>query len=786
MSDSTYSYTNVAYQMVDTGSVNFRVMLLRYLRNWYWFVLCIGLMLVGAFFYLKYQAPVYKSQASLLIKDEKKGFDADAGLKELELFTPKKVVENEIEILKTFALTSKVVEQLNLDVVYYHDTPYGKREVFAKSPIRLIVERPLPTLYEDFVSISFPDAGHVQIGERKYPINSSVQTPYGRLRVFTRQNVGPQTEPLLVQVLGKTEVANSLMKQIKAEPINKAASVILLSVETPVADKGEAILNRMIDNYTADAISDKNRAAANTLNFIEERLKLISGELATVERGVETFKSSQGIADLGAQAQGFLETVQENDAQLNQVNIQLKSLSDLEGYLAKQPGNRGGTPATLGLSDPTLLGLIQNVNTLEAEREKLSQTTSDEHPAVQSIDAQIQTAKAGIADNVATMKTMLLNAKKQYVNTNARMEGFIRSIPSKERALLDITRQQSIKNNLYTYLLQKREETALSYASTISDSRTIDPARSNSLPTKPNKQTAYLLFGLIGLLMPISVIAGKDALNNRVMRRSDVEDSTQVPILGEVVKKKHADALVVVARSQSIIAEQIRTLRTNLQYLRDSRDGSQVLLFTSSISGEGKSFVSLNLGASLALVGKRTVILEMDLRKPRLRHALSFSNQMNTVGLSNYLIGEATVDEIVQPIPGYDHYNIITSGPIPHNPSELLSGPHLEELIGELRTRFDYVIIDAPPVGLVTDAQLIAPFSDATLFMVRHDVTPKNHLKMIDMLYQEKRFNKLNVILNAVGDDDSQYYSYGYKGNGYNYGYGEQPKGFLARLRSKH
>ncbi len=782
MSDTPYSYTNVAYQMVDTGTVNLRAMVTRYLRNWYWFVICLAGMLVGAYFYIQYQAPVYKSQASLLIKDEKKGFDVDGGLKELELFTPKKVVENEIEILKTYALIGKVVDQLGLDVVYYQDTPFGKREIYAKSPIRLIVEQSQPALYEDYVQISFPDAQHVQIGDSQYPINSSVQTPYGRLRVFTKQKVSTPLEPVFVKVLSKVQVTNDLLKkQIKAEAVNKAASVILLTVETPIADKGEAILKSMIELYTADAITDKNRAAANTLSFIEERLKLISGELADVERGVESFKAAQGITDLSMQAQGFLTTVQENDAQLNQVNIQLKSLGDLETYLTKQPGNRGGTPATLGLSDPTLLGLIEKVNTLEAEREQLVSTTSEEHPAVQTLDTQIKTVKTGIGENVATMKTMLTNARKQYVSTNNRMEGFIRTIPSKERALLDITRQQSIKNNLYTYLLQKREETALSYASTISDSRTIDPARSNAVPTKPNKQTAYLLFGLIGLLLPISAMSARDALNNRVMRRADVEETTHVPILGEVVKKTQPGSLVVVPRSQSIIAEQIRTLRTNLQYLRDSREGSQVLLFTSSISGEGKSFISLNLGASLALVGKKTVILEMDLRKPRLRHALNFANELNAMGLSNYLIGEATVDEILQPIPGYDHYAIITSGPIPHNPSELLSGSHLEELIGELRTRFDYVIIDAPPVGLVTDAQLIAPFSDATLFMVRHDVTPKNHLKMIEMLYQEKRFNKLNVILNAVGSDDSQYYSYGYKGNGYNYGYGPQ-KGMLSRF----
>ena len=784
MSESSSNYSYIPYQLVDNSSVNLRAIVFRYLRNWYWFLLSVVVLLVAAYIYLQYQTPFYKSQASLLIKDEKKGLDQSSSLKELEAFSSKKVVENEIEILKSYTLMNQVVKQLDLGVSYYHDTRYGKRELYDQSPIRLIIEQPQTALYEDFLRVRFPNSQTVQLNEQTYPLNSSVQTPYGRLRVFARKPVTGQTEPLLVKVSGEPQVTEGLVKAVKAEPISKASTVIMLSLESAVPDKGETILNHLIDAYNQAAVLDKNRTAANMLNFIEERLKLISGELATVEKGVETYKSTQGITDLSGQAAGVLATVQANDAQLNQVDIQLNSLRELEAYLSRQPGNRGGTPATLGLSDPTLLGLIQTVNGLEAQREQLIRTTSEQHPSVLSLDTQIHTAKASIGENVATMRSMLGTARKQYVATNSRMEGIIRTIPAKERTLLDITRQQAIKNNLYTYLLQKREETALSFASTISDSRTIDAARSNGLPTKPNKQTAYLLFMMVGLLIPVGIIATRDALNNRIVRRADVEESTQVPILGEVVKKRQPESLVVVARSQSIIAEQIRTLRTNLNFLRESREGSQVLLFTSSISGEGKSFVSLNLGASLSLVGKRTVILEMDLRKPRLRHALDFPVTLNTVGLSNYLIGEATVDEIVQPIPNYEHYHIITSGPLPPNPSELLSGHRLEQLIGELRTKFDYVVIDAPPVGLVTDAQLIAPFADATLFMVRHDVTPKNYLKMIDTLYQEKRFNKLNIVLNAVGDGESQYYSYGYKGNGYNYGYGKS-KSFLTRIGLK-
>lgn len=772
MSNQSDTYSYIPYQAVDGDSINLRAIILRYLRNWYWFLISIAILTVAAYVYLRYQPPVYKSQASLLIKDEKKGIDQDDVLKELVALAPKKVVENEIEILKSYTLMERVVEQLHLDVVYFQDTPYGKREIYEKSPIRLIVERASPALYEDAVAIRFKNAQTVFIGEQAYPTNTSIQTPYGRLRIFTRKAVNEKTDPVYVKLINQTQVVTKLSKLLKAEPISKASTVILLTVETSVSDKGEAILDRLVDVYNQAAITDKNQVAANTLKFIDERLSLISGELASVEKGVELYKSAQGITDLSAQAQTFLETVQQNDAQLNQVNIQLGALQDLEHYISQQPSNRGGTPATVGLSDPTLLSLIDNINKLEARREDLIRTTSERNPVLETIDSQIRTNKASIAENVATMKAMLTTAKNKYIATNTKMEQVIRTIPSKERRLMDITRQQAIKNDLYTYLLKKREETAVSFASTISDSRTVDAARSDLNPLKPNKKNTYLLFAIIGLLLPVGAMAARDAMNNRIMRRTDVESSTHVPILGEIMKNYHSQALVVEARNQSVIAEQIRALRTNLQFLRDGREGSQVLLFTSCISGEGKSFVSLNLGASLALVGRRTVILEMDLRKPRIRHALE--NFPMGMGISNYLIGEATIDEIVQPLPGNDYYNIITSGPIPPNPSELLSSPRLEKLVQELRERFDYIVIDAPPVGLVTDAQLIAPYSDATLFIVRHDLTPKNYMKMVEMLYQEKRFNKLNIVLNAVGENEEQYYSYGYKGYGYNYTNGKK------------
>jgi capsular exopolysaccharide synthesis family protein len=763
------AYSYVPYQVVDVSdSPNLRATLFRYLRNWPWFLLSVTLLLAAAYAYLLFQQPIYKIQASLLVKDEKKGLGADNLLKELEIFAPKAVVENEIEILKSYTLMDKVVGRLNLDLQYFASTPFGKREIYGESPVRLIVERPRPELYEEQLTLSFPGNHLVRINDVSYPLNQSIQTPYGRLRVFARKALTAQTDPVIVQALPRVETVNNYVKNLKAEPTSKAATVIALTLEDAVPSKGEAILNQLIEEYNQAAIADKNVTAANTLNFIEERLKLISGELATVEKDVELYKSTQGITDLSVQAQTFLETVKNNDAQLNQVNLQLGALGDIERYVNSREGEQGVTPSTLGLSDPVLLGLITQVTTLQLQRDQLARTMSPQNPALQSLDNQIKVTKSNIAGNIATMKAMLTTSRQQLQANNGKLEGVIRTIPSKERALLDITRQQAIKNNLYTYLLEKREETAVSYAATISDSRTIDAARGSVKPVKPVKAMIFLLFGLVGLMLPVGAMATRDALNNRVTRRADVEGSTHVPILGEVTKNKNAETLVLAPRSRSVIAEQIRTLRTNLQFLRTNAGESQVLLFTSSISGEGKSFVSLNLGASLALVDRKTVILEMDLRKPGLRSSVDVAN---SAGITNYLIGEATVDEVLQPVPGHDNYFIIPSGPIPPNPSELLSGPRLETLFADLRQRFDYVIVDSPPIGLVTDAQLIAPFADATLFMVRHDVTPKNNLRMIEALHKEHRFKKLNIILNAVGEGESYYYSYGY---GYNKYYSDE------------
>lgn len=768
MANSSYT----SYQLVDPGGVpsggsSVRNHLQPYLRRWPWYAVSLALALAAAYGYLRYKQPVYRIEASLLLQDEKKGNVQANPLKELEAYSPKKVVENELEVLRSSTLMGRVVDDLHLDARYYRQTRFGKREVYDESPVWLLVAPGLgtPALYKKPLALSFPDSQSVRIDGQLHPLNQSLNTPYGILRVMTRKPVGPATEPLLVQAMPRSAAVAQYRNGLKAEPTSKTSTVIRLTLEDPVPQKGEAILNHLIQQYNREAVVDKNRVAASTLRFVEERLRLVSGELSAVERNVERYKSAQGITDLGTQAQTFLQTAQQNDTQLNQVDIQLAVLNDLQQFLSTQSDQRGTTPSTVGLSDPVLLGQIEKLAQLELQRDQLTLTTSAENPIFQTLDSQIKSTRTNITQNVRTMKRALTSSQEKYQAKNNRLEGQIRSVPQQERALMDITRQQGIKNSLYTYLLQKREELAVTFAASIADSRTIDTAESTTAPVKPVGTVIYALFGLMGLLIPTGFIAGKAALNTRVTRRLDVEGATQVPILGEVMHKRHRDVLVVGPQNRTVIAEQIRTIRTNLNLGRDDSSESQVVLFTSSISGEGKSFVSLNLGASLALLREPTVILEMDLRMPRLHQAFGVDN---SVGISDYLNGEATLADILKPVPGYPNYYIIPSGPLPPDPSELLSGAAAKQLITALREKFRYVLIDAPPIGIVTDAQVLAPLADATLFVVRHGVTPKQSLKMLDTLHRERRFQNLSIVLNAVGSGESYHFNGRYR-NSYSY-----------------
>lgn len=752
----------------EENDFNLKEVLYKYLSYWKWFAISLFLALVAAFVYLKYQVPVYRVHSSILIKDEKKGLGGDDMLKELNLFSSNKVVDNEIEILKSYNLMERVVKGLNLNISYLYKDGFNTVELYGEeSPIRLEVKSAKELLFEEPLIIKLLNNSSIEINEKSYPINQAISTPYGVLKV-TLVGVKPGVTELKIDVSPIEAITEAFMEGLTVEPSSKMSSVLLLSMEVTSRQKGRDIINRLIEEYNNAGLEDKNKVAANTLRFIEDRLKLISGDLQDVEKTVENFKSREGITDISAESQLFLQSVQQNDNELNQVKIQQNVLNAIDQYVRQKNNTAGTVPATLGISDPTLLGLIQSLSELESKRAESVKLVKEDNPIVTALDDQIRGVKASIAENIQTLRKSLAITRTQLESQNARMEGMIKTVPGKERALVDITRQQAIKNNLYIFLLEKREETALSYASAVSDSRTVDAARSSIKPVKPVKRNIYLLFALVGLAVPFGIIYVMDLLNDKVQSRKDIEKATKAPILGEISYSDTPEALVVTKTSRSVIAEQIRALRTNLSFLSPGNE-VQSILFTSSISGEGKSFISLNLGASLALTDKKTIILEFDLRKPKLHQALEVENSK---GLSNYLIGKAELAEIIKPVPGHENFFIITCGPIPPNPAEIMLKGRMEELYRELRARFDYIITDAPPVGAVTDAQILEKHVDATLYVIRHSYTPIERLKSLNNLDITEKFKRLSLVFNAIELRGR----YGY-GRSYGYGYYEESNG---------
>ena len=551
-------------------------------------------------------------------------------------------------------------------------------------------------------------------------------------------------------------------------PSSKQSTVIDLRIEGEVPKRGEDILNELLKVYNEAAILDKNKLAANTLKFVNERLAYVSQDLDSIERALQNFKAKNRITDISAQGQIFLQTVAANDQKISDINVQLAMLDQVEQYV-KQKGDLGGiVPATLGDSDPVLTDLLQKLADLELQYTQTKKIVPENNPAVVAMVDGINRLKPQILENIESQRQNLLAGRADLTATSNEYGSMLKTIPTKERELLSITRQQVIKNNIYTFLLQKREETALSFASAVADSRILDHAETSDVPVSPRKKLIYLGAFLSAIFIGIGFIIIKDMLTRTVQERADIEKYTDIPFLGEVNYDRSKTPFVISEGKRSFIAEQFRQLRTSLGYLGLDENHKRILL-TSSISGEGKSFIAINLGISFALMGKKVALLELDLRKPKVSEQFKISRQ---AGLSNYLIGKLSPDDIIKNT-SFDNLFLIPAGPIPPNPSELISNGRLAELLTHLEQSFDYIIIDTAPVNPVTDAFIISPLADVTLFVIRHDYTPKVFLQKLTQQHKISTLKNPAIIYNGIRGKGVNKYGYGY---GYGYGYTEDEK----------
>jgi len=578
----------------------------RYLPYWPLFVLLVVASIFGAWLYLHYKAPLYESTATLLIKDEKKGSENTKALDDLNVISTKKIIENEVEVIQSRTLLNEVIKDLHLYAPVYEEANFRNISAYRTSPIRIEVQDVDKIRKEDKVEFVYDEkAKKVAINAAQYPLNEWVATPFGTLRFIANKAYGKKADGQLFFAMMPLKVAAAaIQNNLVVKPSNKQSSILSLTIRDEVPERGEDILNELVSAYNRSTLRDKNTLAANTLAFVEERLKNVESDLQSIEQRSQQYRSRRGAIDIGEQGKLFLQNVSMNDQKLADINMQLAALGQVEGYVQSKNSQSGIVPSTLGVSDPLLSQLLSKLYMNEVEYESLKKTTGEGNPQMQTLSKQIESIRPSILENIQSQKKSLLASRNNLSATNGSYNSLLQTIPEKERELIDINREQSIKNGIYTFLLQKKEETALSYASTVPDSQIVDPAESTNSPVTPKGKVIYLSALLIALFSGIGVITARESLSRNIMFRHEIESLTRQPIIGEIVAEKNSkDPIVIGETNKTFIAEQFRRLRTTLKFIGINSKNKRILV-TSAISGEGKSFVAINLALSLALTMK--------------------------------------------------------------------------------------------------------------------------------------------------------------------------------------
>lgn len=760
----------------DEQAIDLNKILTKCKRHWYWFVIGLAIAFTCAFIYLRYSTPVYEAEAALLIKDDKQNSPSslqDDVLAQLNFLTGNSNVLNEMAILRSRTIVGRAVRDLGLQSTYWITGRYKDQEIYNRTPVFVT-----PILLRDSVhgailqiqilsndSFLVKDESNHQvkvIGGSTFSINDGTFLVKRNPSAISLDSV----KMISVKISSLNKVVTLLQKNLSLSQTDKQSSVIELSFKTTVPLKGEDFLNTLIREYSLAGLADKNQTAANTIQFVDSRLDSISGELSEVEGEIQRFLSTHSIANIDEQSKAFIDQVSQLDQQMAQQNMQVSALNQIREYVDKPNDDDGYVPSTLGIQDPTLLSLVENYNSLQLQRtQQLQAGAGPKNPLITVIDTQLDKLRQDIRENTSNLLQGSKQVAQKLQEQNQEFQNKINSVPKVQRDLIALKRQQEIKSTLYVYMLQKREEASITEAASVFNNRIIDPAMTNLVPVAPQKKLIYLAAILLGLAIPGGLIYLKELLDRKIGSRQDVETHTNASIFGEIGHSKQEGPIVVISGTRSVVAEQFRNLRTNLSFVLNNNN-DKVILITSSMGGEGKSFISLNLAMTYALMGKRIALLGLDLRKPKLG---SYLNLEHVPGISNYLSGQLELTQLPIEL-DFGNHNLyfINSGPVPPNPAELLLQPATQELFNYLKQSFDYIILDTPPVGLVTDAQILGEYANVSLYIVRHRYTMKEQVRLVENYYKHKRLPNMGIVLNDIKAGDAYRYSYG----GYGYGDG--------------
>lgn len=752
-----------------------------YLPYWPILILFVLLSLTAAYIYLHFATPVYAASATIIIKDDKRGSDDSKVMESLNLIASNKNIENEIQVLQSRALMESVVKKL---LLYAPITQKGKvktGDAYILSPVVVEAKNTDSMALVDNIDFEYDKNSKTVLINNKdrYNINEFANTPYGVLRFLPNPYYRPYLESAKQLSFSLIDPSNVAVFIVKGLVVTSNSALVNLSLKDAIPQRAINILNSLISIYEQRSIEDKNTLSKNTLAFVTERLDVLGKDLDSIEKKVQQFKSGNDAINLGEEGAAFLNGVSNTDQRIGEINNQSAVLDQVEKYVESNTGEGGLVPSTLGVGDATLSNLVNKLYTSQTEYDKLKKTVGENNPKMIALAEEIKKLKPDILNNIKSQQASINASKQSLSTTSSEYNSKLRSLPQKERQLLVISREQQSKSALYQYLLQKKNESELSIANTLTNSRVVDKAFAGSDPVSPKPKMIYMLAFVAAAGLFIVTIMGKDILTGKIKYRSEIEKMTSIPIIGEIAFDKSNTALVIEKGTRSFVAEEFRKLRISLSFL--GIDGiHKKLLLTSSISGEGKSFIAANLATSIALTGKKVVLVDMDLNNPSLSKILNVSYEN---GVTEFLTGEKTYDDVINKIDNQENLYFISAGSLPENPSELLAGGQVKLLIDYLEQNFDMVVIDTSPIVLVTDAYILSELCDATLYVIRHNYTPKMLVKRIDENNQINPINNPAIIFNGVKIKGMFKNNYGY-GYGYDYVYGSKERGKKAKKAS--
>lgn len=763
-----------------------REFVLRYLKYLPWLAISAAIALIFAYVKIRYSNPIYHIQSSLLINnDQSNPGGKDEKLQELFLFKPSVNMQNEIEILKSRPLIQRVVRDLGLQTFYYNKGNVRSTMLYNDAPISLVIVSMEDSSKGLSFSINMLNDQEFMLNKEtsKHHFGDIVKVTNGSCIIFRQLRIRPenfQTKEFNVSYYPLLKAAENIISNLKIVQANELATILTLSFETENIPMGEDILNTIMSVYDSTIVEDKNRISDNTQQFIKKALDTLKIELAHVEGKLSKFMEKNQAYNLDEQSKAYLNLAGESAKTSTEQDVQLRVLNFLTDYISDTQYAHKLVPTDLGIQEPSVAQLINVYNQLQLQRAANLETSTPNNPYIKSFDVSLDEVRRNLKEALGNVKQSYLIAQKKLAQKDQELQGKINAIPGMSMQFVNIGREQKILEDLVSFLLNKQLETSISSASTISNSRVIEPALGNVKPVKPNKNSLYTTYLIIGLVIPVGLITVFELLSDKVNNRVEIERATHAPILGEIGHSEDSKALVVTRNSRRFIAEQFRIIRTNLQYVIGKKE-KPIIMVTSSFSGEGKSFISTNIGAVIALAGRKTVIMEFDIRKPKILSSLELKRKL---GITNYIIGKATIDEIIIPVEGVENLYVIPCGPIPPNPAELLLDPRLGELMKEVRNNFEVVIMDTAPVGLVSDAITLGQFADCTLYIVRRGHTVRRLLGLIEELYTTKKLPAVSIILNDIKLESGYYGGY-YGGYGY-YGYGYGHEGGYFEKEAGH